>query len=216
MQSLLPTKQQRHTKSNLMYKMHVIYITGLGDDMPSLQKRAIKTWKMYGVEPIFFQSNWESKETFDKKIERLCKTINDSYLASSDKKVGLIAASAGVSIALHAYAQQTNKVAGVVSICGKIGRPEYVLDRIKRRSPTFARSMDMLPQTLSLLSSAERERVLCVVPFFDEVVATKDQVLEGALVRRSWSIEHAITIGYQLVFGAYKNCLFLRDLVKKT
>lgn len=171
---------------------------------------------MYGVEPIFFQSKWEDKETFDEKLERLCKTINDSYVASSDKKVGLIGASAGVSMALHAYAQQTNKVAGVVSICGKIGRPEHVLDRVKRRSPPFAQSMDTLPQTLSLLSHTERKRILCVVPFFDEVVATKDQTLEGAFMRRSWGVGHATTIGYQLIIGAYKNCQFLQNLLKKT
>ncbi len=194
--------------------MHVIYITGLGDDMPSPQQRAIKTWKLYGVEPIFFQSNWESKETFEEKLQRLRNAIDKAYV-TSQKEVGLIAASAGVSLALHAYAHQKDVVAGVVSICGKIGRPEYVLDRVKRRSPSFARSMDVLPQTLSLLSPAERKHILCVVPFIDEVVATKDQVLEGAFMRRSWSIEHAVTIGYQLVFGAYKNCRFLRNQCKR-
>lgn len=196
-----------------MSKMHVIYITGLGDDMPSPQKRAIKTWKLYGVEPIFFQSNWESKETFEEKLQRLRNAIDKAYV-TSQKEVGLIAASAGASLALHAYAHQKDKVAGVVSICGKIGRPEYVLDRVKRRSPSFARSMDVLPQTISLLSPIERRHTLCVVPFFDEVVAIKDQVLEGASVRRSWSVEHAVTIGYQLVFGGYKNCRFLRNQIK--
>lgn len=189
--------------------MRIIYITGLGDDNPTDQRCIVRFWKVYGITPVFFQVDWSSDESFDDKLKRLLDCIDKAY-ETSGRKVGVIAASAGVSAALHAYARRLDVITGIVSICGKIGRPEYVLDVVKKHNPAFAESMDMLSQTVDSIPLEARKRILCLIPFADRVVDTQDQALNGAINRRVWSTGHVVTIATQLTIGAYKNIRFLR------
>lgn len=192
-----------------MSRIRVIYITGLGDDDPINQRRAVKLWKMYGVEPVFFQVHWSSNETFDDKLSRLLECVDEAYEASG-RKVGVIAVSAGASIALHAYMHRLDIITGIVSICGKIGRPEYVFDVVKSRNPAFATSMNKLSATIDSIPLDARKRIMCLYPFADRIVDPGDQVLDGAMSRRVWSVGHVVTITLQITLGAFRNIRYLR------
>lgn len=193
--------------------MPVIYITGLGDNNPKNQIFLVNLWKIHRVKPVFFRVGWEDDEAFSTKLNRLSDLVDKLY--TSYGKVGLFATSAGVSMAFHGYASRPDKILGVVSICGKIGRPEYVLDRVKQKNPSFAESMSRLPETLSVLTPKIRKSIICVVPLADKIVDTQDQSLAHAQLRRAFSFGHVSTIALQISLFSGKNLRFLKKLQQK-
>jgi len=190
--------------------MHVIYITGLGDSRPVWQFRVVmKTWQLYGVKPYFFKVDW-ANGTLIEKLERLDRLITD--LSSKDhRKVGLIGISAGASLALHTFVSHPDNVTGIVTICGKILRPESIHEMVKSQNPAFAESMAFMPDTLQKLTPELKSRLLCVYPLIDMVVATQDQHVPGARKRRVFSFGHGFSIALQLTFGARKNIRLLKQ-----
>lgn len=163
--------------------------------------------------PHFFPVGW-ANGTFSEKLGRLETLITELY--KKDKQpVGIIGISAGASLALHAFVAKQDTVAGVVTICGKIQRPEVVRKKVKRQNPAFAESMARMPQTLAALSPTMRKRILCIYPLFDEIVAVRDQCLDGAQRRRVLSVGHVVTIAGQLLFGARKNAGFIMKQIKR-
>jgi hypothetical protein len=189
--------------------MYVIYIPGLGDHSPTLQRAVVKTWHLYRVKPHFFHVGWADGEPFAIKLRRLLHLIDQLHQKDSEP-VGIIAASAGVSLALHAYQENPSCICGVVSICGKINRTEGTIASIRRQNPSFSESMDMLPGTISKIPSESRKNVLCVYPIVDRIVPLQDQVLDGAHRRKSWTFGHVVTIAAQLTIASYRNIIFLK------
>lgn len=191
--------------------MHVIYITGLGDNQPTWQIRVVtKVWKIYGVTPHFFRVGW-AEGSLSEKLTRLDKLITD--LQSKDQQpIGIVGVSAGASLALHTFAAHTDVVSGVVTVCGKIANPDKVLESVRRQNLAFAESMVKLSKTLNALTPELRKRILCVYPLTDRIVAIQDQHINGAHKRRAYTFGHVLTIAVQLVFGARKNLQFLRKL----
>ncbi len=193
--------------------MHVIYITGLGDRKATWQHRAVKSWRLYGVTPHFFRVGWADDETFSYKFKELLKLIDD--LEKNGEKVGLVAVSAGASMALHAFVERRS-VIGVVTICGKLQRPETVVEYVKRENPAFAESMTLLPTTLRNLTPSMRRRLYCIYPLSDHRVSVADQCIKGANRRRVYSFGHVLTIATQIIFGAHRNLRFLKLKAKQT
>lgn len=189
--------------------MHVIYITGLGDEDPKWQLRVVtKTWQLYNVDPYFFRVGW-ADGTLGEKLERLDRVITN--LHNKDRQpIGIVGISAGASLALHTFVARPDAIAGVVTVCGKILRPENVREETKRYSPAFAESMSRMPGTLDALTSELKRRILCVYPLADEVVAVQDQHIKDVYTRRVYSVGHGFSIATQLLFGARKNIHFLR------
>lgn len=189
--------------------MHVIYITGLGDNNPKWQRRAVRVWKIYGITPHFFQVDWANGEDFSLKLARLLKQIDE--LATQTLPVGIVAVSAGASMALHAFAAAPKQIAGVVTICGKIQHPDKVERTIRRNNTAFAHSMDILPASLAKIAKGNRKKILCLYPFVDGYVPIVDQRLDGAVNKRSYSFGHAPTILVQITFGIRRSLRFLRQ-----
>lgn len=189
--------------------MHVIYITGLGDNQPTWQIRVVtKVWKIYGVTPHFFRVGWAEGSLSD-KLTRLDKLITDLH-GKDQQPIGIVSVSAGASLALHAFVAHADAVSGVVTVCGKIANPDKVLASVRRQNPAFAESMVKLPETLNALTPKLRKRIFCVYPLTDRIVATQDQRIDGAHARRVYSFGHVFSIALQLTFGARKNVKFLQ------
>lgn len=196
-----------------MKKLHVIYVTGLGDkgDDPQKQKTLVKTWRWYGVEPEFFQVNWGDKTPWEPKLQKLLSSIDNAY--ERGMAVGLVGASAGGSAVINAYAARRDKVAGVVLIAAKVNHPETVGKNYKRNNPAFVTSINNSPKALASLSAKERSHILSRYALFDEVVDKADSYVSGARNRRSPTFGHFITIGLQIIFGAPSFIRFLRRQV---
>src|SRR3546814_24372 len=153
--------------------MHVIYITGLGDKKVAGQKKAVSTWKIYGVTPHFFQMNWADKEPFEAKFNRLKNLVDE--LNEDGKQVGVVAVSAGATAALNLYDARKDKISGIVTICGKIKRLETIDQAYKNENPAFAESANLSKTALANLTIADKKKIMCIRPIFDEVVAVRDQ-----------------------------------------
>lgn len=191
--------------------MHVIYVTGLGDTKKRGQRTAVALWRLHGVTPHFFESDWSNvDETFEHKFARLIALID--RVSMGGKRVSIVGVSAGASITLHAYAAKRKQLHGVVCVSGKIHHPEKMHSRIMEHNPAFGESMHGLPRSLSALSEADRQRILTVYSDGDRTVRMEDSRLDHAHMRLVGHGNHAITIAQQITFGAWRLFRFLRQL----
>ena len=87
--------------------LHLIYITGLGDHRVGGQRGAVASWRLWGVESELFQVNWGDKELWEPKFKRLLDRIDS--LVADDKRVGLVAVSAGATAAIQPGDSQTDR-----------------------------------------------------------------------------------------------------------
>lgn len=191
--------------------MYVIYVTGLGDTKKYGQRAAVALWRLYGVSPHFFDSNWGDKtELFENKLERLLALVD--RLHKTGKPVAIVGVSAGASITLHAYAARTEQLHGVVCISGKIHHPENMHSRIMEHNPAFGQSMHGLPRSLSELSQKDRQRIRTVYSDGDKTVPLEDSKVMHAQMELVGHKNHVATIAHQITFGAWQNLKFLRQL----
>ncbi len=190
--------------------LHLIYITGLGDQRVKGQQRAVATWRLWGVESELFQVYWGDNEPWEPKFKRLLARIDK--LVVEDKQVGLVAVSAGATAAINAYAARKDVLAGVVCIAGKINRPEAIGQRYRRDNPAFLTSAQDCQQALDTLGSADRQHILSRYALADEMVSKSDSRLPGARNRYVLSVGHFTTIAIQITLGAPGFIRFLRSL----
>lgn len=196
-----------------MKKHALIYIPGLGDHRIAGQSRAVRAWRVQGVESHVFQMNWEDGEDFAPKLERLLAMID--RLAAQGKMVSLVSASAGSSAAMHAYAARTDTINGVVSICGKLSGIENVHPTLYGRNPAFLHSMELLPDATDHLDKTARHRILSMHPIADEAVPLRDTRLPGVNMRRMPVAGHFFGIAYGLTIGSFRAINFLKNLPTK-
>jgi pimeloyl-ACP methyl ester carboxylesterase len=195
-------------------RLHIIYITGLGDHKAEGQRRAVASWRLWGVEAELFQVKWGDKEPWPPKFQRLLKRIDT--LVGQDKQVGLVAVSAGASAAINAYSARKDVVAGVVCIAGKINRPQAIGRRYREDNPAFVTSVEDCQKALESLNSSDRRRILSRFAVFDGIVSLKDSRVPGARNHFVPTIGHIPTIAIQITLGAPSFIHFLKQQVNKT
>lgn len=187
----------------------VIYVTGLNDSNPSFQKFAVKSWRLYGVDPIFFQSEWASNETFQDKLKRLTDVIDQKIKEGS--RVTLFAVSAGASLAVAAYAER-NYISSAAFVCGKLHRPEAVGEKYYQQNPAFRGAMERLDNNVAKLNKAEKSNIISITPLFDEIVAVADARLKGAKNVILPTLFHILTIGLAISIFSCVPIIFLKRL----
>ena len=189
-------------------KLHVIYVPGIGDNNPQLQAKAISTWKLYGVEPELFQMNWADKRPWQVKFDQLLGRIDE--LSGQGHNVALVGASAGGGAVVNAYAARKDKVVGVVTISGKIHRPDKIGSRYRKNNSSFVESAYAVPDSLEKLSPQDREHILCRFGLFDEIVPVNESRIDGAKNLYAPTLFHGPSIAFQLLFGAVSLMGFLK------
>jgi len=190
----------------------VIYVTGLNDSNPSFQKFAVKSWRIYGVNPIFFQSKWASNETFQDKLKRLTDVIDQKNKEGS--RVALFAVSAGASLAIAAFAERSNS-SSAAFVCGKLHRPEAVGEKYYQQNPAFREAMEKLNTNVAKLNKAKKSNIISITPLFDEIVSVGDARLKGAKNVILPTLFHAFTIGLAISIFSCIPILFLKHAAKK-
>jgi dienelactone hydrolase len=191
-----------------MPRLHVIYIPGLGDKKVTGQQRAVRLWRLWGVEPELFQVNWGDKKPWQPKFERLLARIDE--LSKQGKPVGLVGVSAGASAVINAYAARKSQLLGVVCIAGKINRPEAIDGRYALNNISFVTSAHECEQALKTLKAADRRHILSRFAPFDERVTRADSRVPGARNRLSPTVGHVPTIAAQIILGAPSFLHFLK------
>lgn len=192
-----------------MKRHTIIYITGLSDQNPRFQKFAIKTWRIYRVEPVFFQTGWGEASSFSEKLSRLVDLIDTQHKAG--KTVSLVGVSAGASLVVAAYAKRKTTVHKVVFICGKLRRPEAVGEAYYRNNPAFRDAMKYLNSNLDKLGNQERARIVSLSPLFDEIVAKKDTFVKNAKNITLPTLFHAYTIAVAITFLSPLIMMFFKN-----
>lgn len=190
-----------------MGKHHVIYVPGLGDDRTYGQDIAIQLWRLFGLKPHYFPLKWADKQAFEPKLTCMISKINE--LKASGCQVYLVGVSAGASATLNAYAI-TDKVDGVVWLCGKIHNPQIVRQRVYDKNPAFRESMAAVPGSLKRLNRSKLSRIMSIHPLADESVPPDDTKVAGTLEKTIRSTGHARSIFYAVVFCGPSISRFLR------
>lgn len=194
---------------------HVIYVPGLGDKNIHAQKLAVWGWRSYGLYGHCHPVGWSNgEESFDHKLTAVIQEIDELFEAGHI--VSLIGSSAGASMVLHAYAARKNKIAGVVLICGELADAKHVDPAYYAENPAFKVSMERLPATLKKLRFNDRQRIVSIRPWFDEIVRIRDMYLEGARIFSTISFGHAATIGMTLTLDFFIPYWFLSKWARRT
>jgi pimeloyl-ACP methyl ester carboxylesterase len=189
--------------------LHLIYIPDIGDAPEgSAQAKFVRAWRWWGVESEVFEMNWGDNVPWTSKLQNLLKRID--VLAAAGRPVALVAASAGASAAINAFAVRRETVTGVVCIAGKVNRPEVIGQRFRRHNPAFVESVQAAAESLQALQPADRRRILNRYAVLDTYVAKADSHIAGARNRRVPSIGHFITIATQISLGAPGFIRFLK------
>jgi pimeloyl-ACP methyl ester carboxylesterase len=182
-------------------KYSAIYVPGLGDRMPTGQRRVVSLWRFLGVEPHFIHMNWADGKPFDTKLDKIIAKIDEQH--AKGRTVFLVGASAGGGAVINAFAARKDKVGGVVAISGKINNPEGIGPKYSGPNPAFVESAYMVQPSLDKLDfEHDRPRIQSRYAFFDPIVPMSDSKVIGAINKTVPSVGHATTIATQLLFGA--------------
>jgi hypothetical protein len=195
-------------------RLHLIYIPGIGDaPQDGSQAKAVRAWRWWGVESEVFEMNWGDDVPWATKLQSLLERIDE--LAAAGRPVALVAASAGASAAINAFALRREAVTGVVCIAGKVNRPKAIGQRFRRHNPAFVESVQAAAGSLQKLRPADRQRILSRYALLDTYVTKADSRIPGARNRRVPSIGHFVTIATQITLGAPGFIRFLKRLPAK-
>lgn len=205
----------------LKQKHHIIFIPGLGDKgFPYLNRVSTEFIKLplglsrRGVKVQVFRPDWNTEDTFDPKLERLLKVIDE--LTEQGHVVSLVGQSAGGSAAMNAFAQRPDKINGVVVVAGRLRSGENVsptLEKAKKKSKAFKDSVLSFEEIEPNLTPEQRKRVMTITMLQDKVVPPSTVPLEGATnLRKNGGHFRGGFIGYSI----YSNKIldFLEDLRK--
>ncbi len=193
----------------LHMKYHIIYLPGLGDDKP-FQPVLFSWWPLLGVRAHFERIGWsDGTESFKAKLQRVLDRID--VLARPGCAVSLIGASAGASMAVHAYSVRQDSIRRVILICGKIQNIETVSEGYYHENPAFRGSLERLPVVLKDLSSRDKAKMLIVQPRFDNVVNRADMLIPGVEVLPIPTSGHAKSIAAAMTIYSRRLVRFIKS-----
>jgi pimeloyl-ACP methyl ester carboxylesterase len=153
--------------------IHILYISGLGDNYDKFRLRALKLWRFHGVSIELVPMTWHSG-TFEQKLARIDQAID----RAKNKRVVLIGESGGGTMVVHTYARRDD-IYKAMTLCGKNTNPEGVSPVYYRNNPAFKTSLDHLNASLAKLTDEKRGRFVSIHPIVDPVVPVRDTLLPG-------------------------------------
>lgn len=199
-------------EKNLPEKSHVVLIIpGLGD-YKRLHEIATYHWKKHGLTPIVETSNWKSAETLQEKIQRYSLLIN--LLHEKENKIDILGGSAGGSLALLVFHENSDKIEKAVNLNGRLRAGNYKvrsLENASKNSSSFRESVMTFEKIEPELSENERKRILTIRALVDEVVPGDTVSVADAKNIRSFIPEHALCIGLSLAIFDKSIIDFLRE-----
>jgi pimeloyl-ACP methyl ester carboxylesterase len=174
--------------------IHILYLSGFGDNLDPLRLRALKRWKFKNITVELVPMRWDSKETFEQKIARIDQAMD----RVRGKRIALLGESAGGSMVVHMYARRGDELYKAVTLCGKNARPETVGEQYYKRSPAFRTSMEKLNESMKQLTAEQRKQFVSIHPLYDPVVPVRDTLLKECQRLRLFAIGHAVSIALAL------------------
>lgn len=143
--------------------------------------------------------HWRDGQSLAVKERQLLALVDRM---ASQGTVSLVGTSAGASLALLVFSQRSEKISRVVNVCGRLRAGQHrlrSLARMARTSPAFQQAVKAFELLEPQLTTAERQRVLTIRPWFgDQLVPADTATLPGA--HNSWQLtaEHGFSIWWAL------------------
>lgn len=153
---------------------HVIYIEGVGG-LPKIQENLAEIWKPFNLSVEHQPIGWENSD-YRHRLQNIGKHIVE---LSEQARVSIVGASGGGKPALSLFASYPKYIHRVVTISSKIS-PYILGDGSRKAYPNLVKSSDNFPNSLEIINYEMRQRVLCIHPLSDEIVAPEDAILEHA------------------------------------
>lgn len=173
-------------------KHHVIYVPGLNDQR-KIYELVVDRWSIYGIIPHVHRVGWHDGEHFASKLKKLVSEV-DRYLHEGNK-VSLVGGSAGGSAVLNTLLEKP-EVNAVVNLCGRLRAGVNVFPSLQlasRNSPAFKESVLLFESREPKMSIKLRQKVLNLIPIWDEVVPKTTVPVKGATNRTLPSVEHMLS-----------------------
>ncbi|MDB5183633.1 MAG: hypothetical protein JWO07_314 [Candidatus Saccharibacteria bacterium] len=172
--------------------IHILYLSGLGDNYDRFRLRALKLWRFRGVTVELVPMVWHSG-TFEQKLARIDQAVDRAH----GKRVVLIGESGGGTMAIHMMARRDD-LYKVMTLCGKNTHPEGVSSIYTRNNPPFKVSLDHLNDSLGQLTTKQKKQFVSIHPLYDPVVPVRETLLAGCKQVRLPAIGHLVVIGLAL------------------
>lgn len=156
-----------------------ILVSGLND---SRESKLIKNiWKRNGVDILYFESNWKSEESYQKKLGRLLKLIDEN---SKNNEVSLIGTSAGGSLVINAFNERKDEINKVITISSRLKKGEESgfrgFTKKTEKSLSFRESVLNSEKNINNFSSEEKSRIMTIHALFgDELVPKDTSIIKG-------------------------------------
>ena len=177
-------------------KHYVVYIPGLGDGADAGREKALKFWRIFGLESELVHMNWSTERGYTPKYDRVVKAITTAV--KKGYTVSLVADSAGASMALNVFADHPG-IHRVVTLCGVNSPKLKPSSATKQKNPAFD---DSLKHLIRSLPNVDTSRVVSFYSFYDPIVAKHYSILKGAKNRQMPTFGHTLAIILALTIGA--------------
>lgn len=185
--------------------MKILYLNGLNNGtINPLEKRSIASLAGTGLEVEHVPVNWLSDEPFDAFLERFTGITRNSLLKHGC--VALVGASAGGSLALNIFGHLANSDLYAITLCSRLHEPSLPwweprtpqrMSHIGKRKEArnFYSSVQFCEQvTLPKLTDTEKQRIITIKQWADEVVPRPTMNVEGLREYRVPALGHVLGI----------------------
>ncbi len=151
---------------------------------------------------------WTVDEPWQKKLDRLTARIDQLHTES--KLVSLIGESAGASAVTQALNLRTDKLNGVVLLCGKSRYPDWVAAWRYSQNPALHDALTKSQEAMRNFSKNQKARILNLHPVFDPVVPVAETRIEGVKNSMMPIIGHATSIVFANTLWSWRIVRFIR------
>jgi hypothetical protein len=192
-----------------MNRTHIIlYIPGLGDHNLDAQQKALRLWKIYGVNTEICPIHWLVDEPWGTKLQRVLDKID--YYSEQGKIVSLVGISAGSTATLQALVLRRNKIHKTVLVCPKFQSPETIHPLRYEMNPAFKDAILRTVEILPSLTSDDKNKLRIYRPVYDNLLPAKESYIPG--VKRSImpAVTHIGGIAYAITLGSWLIVRFLK------
>lgn len=189
-----------------MTKHYIIYIPGLGDHYDTVRRFFLFFWRVYGIKTELVPMQWYDGRPYDEKYQRVLAAIKKAEAAGH--KVTLIGESAGASMAMNVFAEDTF-LHRMISLCGVNNYNTPISPRIFQRGPAFKESVELLNNSQHIAIASRADRIVSVTALHDPTVSVEKNRIPGIRHIVVRSLGHLTTILLCLSFCSF---LLIREV----
>jgi hypothetical protein len=167
----------------------------------------LNTWHFRNVSIEICSMRWSIDESWDIKLRRLLKRINECN--QQGMSITLVGESAGASAVINALSQ-TGNIDGVVLLCGKSQFPDRVAQYRYKQNPALRQSLIDSDQAVSNLTGLQKQKILNFHPIFDPTVPVAETKIADVKNSIMPIVGHATSIVFANTLWSWRIVKFAR------